>query len=147
MNTFKEIKSILKKDISNYPSIKLAVVGDTATQLLCTAIRGTGALRGYKIDLFEAEYNQVERQFMDPTSDLYQFDADFIVVFQSTHKLGEYHSALSLEQQENLADERLQFVAGICSNPALVGKKIIYFNYPEIEDTVFGRYGFWKLRQ
>lgn len=115
-------------------------MGDTATQLLCTAIRGTAAVRGYNIELFEAEYNQVERQFMDPTSDLYRFDANFIVVFQSTHKLGERHSAMSQEQQVLLADERLQFVTSICTNPALASKKIIYFNYPEIEDTVFGSY-------
>ena len=140
MNTFKEIKSILKKDISNYPSIKIAVVGDTATQLLCTAIRGTAAVRGYNTDLFEAEYNQVERQLLDPTSDLYEFNADFIVIFQSTHKLGEHHSMLSTEQQATLADERISFLASVCENPALAGKKIIYFNYPEIEDTVFGSY-------
>lgn len=140
MVSFNKIKRILKTNLSNLPVLKIAVVGDTATQLLCTAIRGTGALRGYNSDLFETEYNQVERQFMDPTSDLYQFDADFIVVFQSTHKLGEHHSALSQEQQANLAEERLQFVTGICTNPALVSKKIIYFNYPEIEDTVFGSY-------
>lgn len=140
MNSLKDLKKALKEDLSNRPSFKLTVVGDTATQLLCTAIRGMGALRGYNIDLFEAEYNQVERQFMDPTSDLYQFDADFIVVFQSTHKLGEHHSALSQEQQAMLANERLQFVTDICTNPALASKKIIYFNYPEIEDTVFGSY-------
>ena len=140
MKSFKELKKALKEDLSINPSIKLSVVGDNATQLLCTAIRGVGAVRGYNIDLFEAEYNQVERQFMDPTSDLYQFDADFIVVFQSTHKLGEDHSVLPAEQQANLAEERLQFVTGICSNPALSTKKIIYFNYPEIEDTVFGSY-------
>lgn len=120
--------------------LKLAVVGDTATQLLCTAIRGIGVERGYNVNLFEAEYNQVDRQFLDPTSDLYHFDADFIVVFQSTHKLGEYHSTLPVEQQVLLADERLQFVADICSNPTFARKKIIYFNYPEIEDTVFGSY-------
>ncbi len=140
MITLKELKKSLKRNETGLPSMKLSIVGDTATQLLCTAIRGFGALRGYNIDLFEAEYNQVERQFLDPTSDLYRFDADFIVVFQSTHKLGEHHSALSAEQQANLADERLQFVAGICSNPAMASKKIIYFNYPEIEDTVFGSY-------
>lgn len=140
MKTIRELKKILKDNNANLPSIKVAVLGDTATQFLCTAIKGTGVLRGYTIDLFEAEYNQVERQFMDPTSDLYQFDADFIVVFQSTHKLGEHHSVLSSEQQENLAEERLQFVTGICINPALASKKIIYFNYPEIEDTVFGSY-------
>ena len=140
MQSLVQLKRNLKLDLTGLPSLKLAVVGDTATQLLCTAIRGTGVQRGYKIDLFEADYNQVERQFMNPTSELYQFDADFIVVFQSTHKLGEHHSALSQEQQASLAEDRLQFVTGICTNPALASKKIIYFNYPEIEDTIFGSY-------
>ncbi len=138
--SFKELKRSLKADLSGLTGLKLAVVGDTATQLLCTAIRGIGVERGFNVNLFEAEYNQVDRQFLDPTSDLYHFDADFIVVFQSTHKLGEYHSTLPVEQQVILADERLQFVADICSNPTFASKKIIYFNYPEIEDTVFGSY-------
>ena len=140
MKSLKDLKKILKSDRIGLPSFKIAVVGDTATQLLCTAIRGMGVERGYNIDLFEAEYNQVERQLLDPTSDLYQFNADFIVIFQSTHKLGEYHSMLSTEQQASLADERISFLASVCENPALAGKKIIYFNYPEIEDTVFGSY-------
>ena len=140
MMTFKDLKKNLKKDLSGLAMIKIALVGDTATQFLATAIRGMGVERGYNIDFFEAEYNQVERQFMDPTSDLYQFDADFIVVFQSTHKLGEYHSLLSIDKQGCLADERLGFISAICQIPALQSKKIIYFNYPEIEDTVFGSY-------
>jgi len=140
MKTLSQLKRNLKNDLAGLPKLKIAVVGDTATQLFCTAFRGMGVERGYNIDLFEAEYNQVERQFMDPTSELYQFDADFIVVFQSTHKLGEHHVALSQEQQAMLAEERLQFVTGICTNPALASKKIIYFNYPEIGDTVFGSF-------
>ena len=140
MHTFKELKKLLKKDLTGLPALKVALVGDTATQFLATAIKGMGVDRGYNIDLFEAEYNQVERQFMDPTSDLYEFDADFIVVFQSTHKLGEHHSQLSIEQQSSLADDRIDFVTSICENPVLAQKKIIYFNYPEIEDTVFGSY-------
>ena len=135
-----QLKRNLKSDMTGLPSFKIAVVGDTATQLLCTAIRGMGVERGYNIDLFEAEYNQVERQLLDPTSDLYQFDADFLVIFQSTHKLGEHHSMLNSEQQATLADDRIGFLASVCENPALAGKKIIYFNYPEIEDTVFGSY-------
>lgn len=140
MNTYKELKKKIKLPTDGLPLVRVALLGDTATQFLVNAIKGTGIERGYNIDLFEAEYNQVERQFMDPTSDLYQFNGDFIVVFQSTHKLGEHHSALSQEQQAMLAEERLQFVTDICSNPALASKKIIYFNYPEIEDTVFGSY-------
>ncbi|MBR5083888.1 MAG: HAD family hydrolase [Prevotella sp.] len=140
MIDLKTLKKNLKKDSSTFPSIKMALVGDTATQLLCTAIKGMGVERGYNIDLFEAEYNQVERQFLDPTSELYQFDADFIVVFQSTHKLGECHSMLSMAEQADVAEQRLQFVESICTNPFFANKIIVYFNYPEIEDTVFGSY-------
>ena len=121
-------------------SPRLALVGDTATQFLATALRGEALSRGYDLDLFEAEYNQVERQFLDPSSELYAFDAQYIVLFQSTHKLGEYHSQLSETEQIQLADNRLAFIASVCDNPQLAGKKVICMNYPEIEDTVFGSY-------
>ena len=137
---FKTLKRLLKSDLSALPVVKVSLLGDTATQFLATAIRGTGVERGYNIDLYEAEYDQVERQLLDPTSEFYEFNADFVVLFQSTHKLGECHAMLSSEQQTTLAEDRLNFVASVCSNPALEGKKIIYFNYPEIDDAVFGSY-------
>ena len=42
MHPFKELKKLLKKDLSGLPSMKVALVGDTATQFLATAIQGTG---------------------------------------------------------------------------------------------------------
>lgn len=137
MKTFKELKQNLKKDISNLDKIKVAVVGDTATQFLATAIKGYGIEIGYDINLFEAEYNQIERQFMDPTSDLYQFDADYIVVFQSSHKWNEHYALLNSEQQSTLATDRLDFVNLICQ---LTKARIIYMNYPEIDESIFGSY-------
>ena len=140
MLQYKELKKKLKTIPEGLPTCKVALLGDTATQFLATAIRGTGLERGYNVNLYEAEYNQVERQFLDPTSELYEFDADFIVLFQSTHKLNESHSLLSVEQQVMIADNRLSFISTICANPAFANKKIICLNYPEIEDTVFGSY-------
>ncbi len=122
------------------PTSRLVLVGDTATQLLCTAIKGSCCLRGISIELFEAEYSQVERQFMDPASELYSFDADYIILFQSTHKLAETHSLMSEKKQQQLADDRLDFIASVCKIPQLASKRIICMNYPEIEDTVFGSY-------
>ena len=140
MKTLIDLKKNLKKDNSQLPTIKLALAGDTATQMLCTAIRGMGVERGYNIDSYEADYNQVEQQLLIGDSELHQFDADFIVIFQSTHKLGERHSLLSVVEQEKLAEERIGFISSVCENPSLASKKIIYFNYPEIGDTVFGSY-------
>jgi FkbH-like protein len=140
MRSFQELKKSVKHCPEGLPQLKVTLVGDTATQFLATALKGTAIERGWQMDMFEAEYNQVERQFLDPSSDLYTFDADFIILFQSTHKLGEKHSLLSPEQQTTLADERLAFVQSICENPQLTNKKIICFDYPEIDDSVFGSY-------
>lgn len=137
MHTFKNLKRNLKKDVSSLPTLRVSLLGDTATQFLATAIKGEGVERGYNIDLFEAEYNQVERQILDPTSDLYAHDAKYTIVFQSTHKLLEHYSLMPASEWSALADERINFIRVICEN---VGGKVIYYNYPEIEDTVFGSY-------
>lgn len=137
MLTYQEIKKNLRKDVTALPTLKVALLGDAATQMLATGIKGMGVERGYHIDLFEADYNQVERQFLDPCSELFEFKADYIVVFQSTHKLGEAHSALLQEQQSQLAEKRLEFVEQICQTTTA---KIIYLNYAQIDDAVFGSY-------
>lgn len=131
--------------------MKVALLGDTATQFLATTIKGVGVERGYNINLFEAEYNQVERQVLDPTSDLHQFAAKYTIVFQSTHKLLETYSLKDASDWSKLCDERLNFIRTLCETTE---EKIIYFNYPEIDDTVFGQYAnrtelsfTWQIRQ
>lgn len=153
MIDFKQIKKLLKQDNTNLPEVKVALLGDTATQFLATAIKGVGVERGYNINLFEAEYSQVERQVLDPTSDLHAFGAKYTVVFQSTHKLLEQYSLneLTNERVNELMSGRLNFIRTLCET---TDGKIIYFNYPEIDDTVFGQYAnrtelsfTWQIRQ
>ena len=139
MHTLKELKKLAKEPVTGSKT-KIALLGDTATQLLSTAILGEAAARRLAVEFYEGEYSQVERQLLDTTSELYAFDPDILIIFQSTHKLCEHHSLLTVEKQCVLADERLDFVSTLCQSPQLANKKIIYFNYPEIEDTVFGSY-------
>lgn len=140
MLSFKQLSRNCKHREVASAAPRMALVGDTATQFLATALRGEAINRGYDLELFEAEYNQVERQFLDPSSELYAFEADYIVLFQSTHKLCEHHSMLPDSERVTLADNRLAFLTSICQNPQLTGKKLICMNYPEIEDTVYGSY-------
>lgn len=140
MKTFSELKRNAKRGGKGLPSLKMAMVGDVATQLLCTALKGEGVERGYDLDVFEGEFGQVEHLFLSPDSELYAYNPDFIVIFQSTIKLLEKHSLLDTDKQATLADDRIDFLTSICENPQLKDKRIICFNYPEIEDTVFGSY-------
>lgn len=137
ISTFKELKRNLKKDLTSLKTIRIVLIGDTATQFLGIAIQGVSIEKGYKIELYESEYNQVERQFLDPTSELYSFNADYVVVFQSTLKLLAKYNKTDVYDQKNIANERLEFVKLMCSS---LKSRLIYFNYPEIDDTVFGSY-------
>ena len=136
MQTFQELKRNNKTNYS-FPQLKVSLVGDTATQLLTVALKGTAVERGYLLDLFEAEYNQVERQVMDPTSELYAHQAQYTLIFQSTHKLLEHFSTSDMGTRTALADERIAFLRHACGS---IQGKVICFNYPEIEDVVFGSY-------
>ena len=121
------------------PEIKAALIGDTATQLLATAIRGAGVEHNLNIRLYEAGYNQVEQQVANPTSELFAFAPEYVIVFQSTHKLLQTYNNYEPELRTTLAAERLSFVEKACAT--FPNSKIIYYNYPEIDDQVWGSYG------
>lgn len=137
ISDFLTLKKNLKKDISSFSNLKVALLGDTATQFLITGIKGMGVERGFNIELFEADFNQVERQLLDPYSDLFKFNPEFIIIFQSTHKLLNKYNTSSEENQSNIAIERLKFIESACE---YTNSKIIVLNYPEIDDSVFGSY-------
>jgi FkbH-like protein len=141
MSSFLQLKKNLKKDFSNLKTIKVAVLGDTATQFLIQAIRGAGFDYGYDLQIWEADFNQIERQVFDPASELYEFKPEIIVLFQSTHKLLGKYNKLGPQQYSSFASEQLNGFENICSSlNANCSAKIIYYNYSEINDSVFGNY-------
>ena len=95
MHDFKTLKRLVKKDVSSLPVLKVSLLGDSATQFLATAIRGIGVERGFNVDLYESDYNQIEQQVLDPTSDLHVHRAKYTILFQSTHKLLEKYSLMT----------------------------------------------------
>ena len=58
MKTLRELKKLAKVELDT-PKCKVALLGDTATQLLVTAIKGEAVGRGIALDIYEGEYNQV----------------------------------------------------------------------------------------
>jgi FkbH-like protein len=141
MKTFSQLKKNLKNDFSNLKTIKIALLGDSATQFLIQALRGTGYECGYNLELWEADFNQIERQVFDPSSELYEFNPELVIVFHSSHKLLGKYNKLKPEQYSSLASSQLELVENICNtvNENLKAK-IIYYNYSEIDDSVFGNY-------
>ncbi len=142
MKDFSALKKNLKKDFSSLKKIKVALLGDTATQFLNQALRGEGFDKGLDLEIWEADFNQIERQVFDPSSELYEFAPQIVILFQSSHKLLGKYNKLKIEMQSSLATQELAAIESIYATlQSSFGCKTIYFNYTEIDDSVFGNYG------
>jgi FkbH-like protein len=138
---FTKIKKNLKNDFSHLKSIKVALLGDTATQFLKQALRGSGYDYGYDLQIWEADFNQIERQVFDESSELYEHQPDVVIIFHSAHKLLGKYNKLKPEYYNTLADTQLQLIDRLRTEiSSRLKSKIIYFNYSEIDDSVFGNY-------
>lgn len=141
MKSFSELKKNLKRDSAGLKRIRLALLGDTATQFLTQAVRATGFDDGFDLQIWEADFNQIERQVFDPSSDLYAFEPEIVLLFQSSHKLLDEYNKLEPGEYAGLADRRLGLVKDIYNTLTnRLNVRIIYYNYPEINDAVFGNY-------
>jgi FkbH-like protein len=141
MLDFTALKRNIKKSSAGFKQIKVAFMGDSATQLIVQAIKGMGMEYLMDLDLFEAEFNQIDRQIVDLDSELYQFNADVIIIFESTHKLLQKYNKKTLQDRSTFADSCILHTKQLISILQNKTKsKIIFCNYTEEDDRVFGQY-------
>ena len=141
MKSFSQLKKNLKNDFSNFKLIKVAILGDTATQFLSQAIRGMGYEKEFDLQIWEADFNQIERQVYDLNSELYEFHPEIVIVFQSSNKLLGKYNKIKNQEHNSLATNEMELIENLYSNlTENLNAKIIYYNYTEIDDAVFGNY-------
>lgn len=139
--SFNDLKKNLKKDFSALKSIKVAVLADSASQLYVQALKGYGYEADYNLNVYEADYDQIDRQIFDVDSALYKADAEYIIMFPSVQKLLKRFYKLSTQQKNSFAAEYISYTRDLV---AAINKKtkakIILFNFQEINDSVFGNF-------
>ena len=141
MKTFSQLKKNIKNDFTGYKPIKLAILGDSATQFLAIAIRGAGYSEKLDIETWEADFNQIERQVLDTSSELYEFKPDIVLIFFSSHKLLAKYNKLKPADYNSFSTNHLELVERIyLTISSNLSAKIIYYNHPEINDAVFGSF-------
>jgi len=141
MKDFLHLMKNLKKDFSGLKKVKAAVLGDTSTQFLVQALRGTGYEKGYDLEVWEADYNQIEQQIFSNDSLLYKFNPEIVIVFRSSHKLLGKYNKLKPEYYHQLATDEMKAIDSIYMTLSTqLNAKVIFYNYAEIDDTVFGSF-------
>ncbi|AKK72822.1 hypothetical protein OK18_09470 [Chryseobacterium gallinarum] len=138
--TFSELKKDLRKNIQQLKKVKVALLGDTATQFLNIALKGTAINEGINFEIFEADFGQVSRQILDPSSEYYEFDADYTIIFESSHKLlGQYYKFSG--SQNAFAENKINYIAELYRTiQSRTKSRVIYCNFPGINNQIFGNF-------
>lgn len=136
---YKELRSNLKLGPISGPVIRVAVLGDTATQFLCKAIRGQAYEAKLNLQLWQADYDQIDLQINDPDSTYYQSDNDYTILYKSSKKLLKkyYASKNKLEFSRKFLSSIEQLIVELTAKS---GTAIIIANLVEIPDLVFSNY-------
>lgn len=139
--TFTQLKKNSKKTLEGRVRYKLAVLGDCATQHLTTAIKGYAYEEGYGLEIFEADYNQIDIQVMDDQSQLYLFQPQSILIYMCIQKLYEDFCAMPSSQRTSFAEIMGEKIVNYWNSISQVTKvHILQFTFTYDNDNVFGNY-------
>lgn len=140
MYTFHEIKKAAKHGQTD-TGMKIAVLGNSSTQFLSLAIKGYAELEGVPVRVFDADYNQIDAQLIDTSSEVYGFAPDCILLYLSTEKLYEEFLDLSIVERADFASRMMSKIEGWWNMIDANGHcRIIQPDLTEIEDNALGQY-------
>jgi FkbH-like protein len=142
MSDFSHLRKNLKKDYSKFTEIKVAVLGDSATQLLVTALKGQAYENQLNLDVFEADYDQIPLQINNSSSDFHAFQSDYALIFQSSQKLLSQFNKTEIGRRKYWAEIQVnqikEYYDKIKSHSSKT--RLIVFNLPIVNDSIFGNY-------
>jgi len=140
MFSFKELQKAAGKNVEGN-EIKTAVVGNCATQFFSVAVQGYAKLSGLNVNLFDADYNQIEEQFLDPASEVYRFNPDNIILWIATDKIYEEFLELNNTERKDFSNRYISRLENLWALIAQHSKaRILQPNFTEIDDKVIGNY-------
>jgi FkbH-like protein len=141
LDYFKLVKQAKRlQPAAGHRKLRVAVLGDCATQQVVTLTRVLCHQAGINAELFEAGYDTLETEIFNPTSDLYAFAPEVVVLLNTTQALR--------QRYYNFVGEKTGFAAATlerCSGlwQALRQQTqalIIQSNFPAPFERLFGNY-------
>ena len=119
---------------------KLAVLGDSSTQLISKQLVKKGVYFNLDIDVYESDYDQIDQEIRSPQSNLYQFHPDGIFIYFTTEKLQEIYHLTEIKDRNSFYKKILEKIGALIEvlKLKLPNSKIFISNFAEINDGVYG---------
>src|SRR5690348_8116536 len=92
-------------------TVRVALLADFATQTMVPLLRALFARNGVAVEIYEAGYDSIDTEILDPGSDLYVFQPRFVVILPASEKLKArlYNAA----DRSDFADQTVSRLAGL----------------------------------
>jgi predicted enzyme involved in methoxymalonyl-ACP biosynthesis len=87
LNYAQLVKKARRLDAASGSRLKLALLADVSTQHLVPLLRVLFASHGVNVEIYEAGFDTLEVETLNPDSELYAFQPQVIVILQSIMKL------------------------------------------------------------
>ncbi|MCR4937117.1 MAG: HAD-IIIC family phosphatase [Lachnospiraceae bacterium] len=137
MASFLELKKAAKNASDHACRIRISLAGDCATQHLVTAIKGAFSLKGINADIYEAEYDAVSAELLDPGSGLFLHDPEFIILVLCTEKL--YDAYCRETDREGFAKRHFEKIKTLWDRALSVKDvKLLQTGFIPDDDGVYG---------
>ncbi len=137
--TYNELRKLAKASAAGSPTVRLAILGDSATQQLAVALKGMGIARGLDLLVFDADYDQMDAQTVDPRSELYAFAPDYVLIFPCVQKLLLRFRNTPPEARALFAETECRRFCALFERIAHYAKaKLLFVDFPTCADGVFG---------
>ena len=141
--TFQELQRLAKERPASAVGkpFKLAILGNHTTGYLKKALSLYSTVRGLNLELYEADYDQIEQEILDPGSRLYEKTPDAVFITYSARKLRNKFFDLPDDQKVSY---HAKFLSQLEEQVSLLGSrlpaKVLIANLEEINDNVFGNF-------
>ncbi len=142
MYTFHELKKATRNELDDgNKKMRIAILGNCATQFLATAIKGYANIERIGIEVFDADYNQIDAQLLESASETYEFKPDCILLYLATDKLYEEFLDLQITARSSFADEIIGKLVNYWNLiETNAGCRILQNSFSEIQDNALGNY-------
>jgi len=142
MNFDELLDAAEKCDVSKIKHTKLAILGSHATQFLNMALQAAGQISEINYHIYEADYDQIEMEILNPDSGLYEFAPDYVFIIQSGLSLQKLFYQLKDQDKANFAD-MIESKWNDLTLQLLEHRpkaKVLLMSYELLNDNVFGNY-------
>ena len=122
-------------------SFRLAVLGYRSTQFLAKFILDAALIHGIQIELYEADYNQLEVEILNMDSALYAFNPQIVLIVNSLEKWKKQFYTTKASKKAHFYEDIASQQANHCKAlTQRLSAQIVLTNLEDFPDGIFGNF-------